>query len=372
MGVPTLNRYDKLDEMLSTLARTGPWPERVVVVDNGGRMSELPGLPFPVSVVRSEYNVGVAASWNRIGAEAGHGRTAMVNDDFVPAEGMLDRLWASKADIAYNVETRYSCFALSEEFWRRTGGFDEGFWPANYEDEDAEVRAMAEGLEVERFSDALGGHEDRYASQRHEDFPMLLERNARRFWSKWASGNPWGGCSNDELSWAFEDCSRNESVDTGLYFKMMRDVASGCGKVVEFGTGRGHSGIALLAGRPDELVSYDLYWRPGQDFLMHVRGDTAVRLVRASTLEIPPVSADLLFVDTLHTADHVFAELDRHAGGVRKNILLHDIVAWGEKGEDGGPGVSHGIKRFLDGHPEWRMEVEDTRWPGMLLLKRWG
>ena len=371
VGVPTLNRYDRLYNLLQSLVNSSTWPERLIIVDNGRKLGKPGEMPFPVEVITPDYNIGVAASWNRIG-RLSRGNTVLVNDDFTLAGDALGRLDKMTEPISHNKDTRYSCFHVTQEFWQKVGEFDEGFWPANYEDVDIEVRAKRLGIPINIFADSLGDHTDRFASQRHEDYTYLAARNQRRFNAKWVNQKEaWGGNNPDELEWAFADY-RQHSPDSGMFFDVFRGLANKSHKVVEFGTGRGNTGIAFIAGKPKEFVSYDIVPRPGTQLIYHLRGQTDVSLETANVLEIAPIEADLLFVDDLHTGDHVFAELSRHAGGVRRGILLHDTVVWGKTGEDGKPGIIYGIKRFLEEHPEWVVKVENKTWPGLMLLKRVG
>lgn len=369
VGVPTLNRYDRLSNLLQSLVNSSTWPEKLIIVDNGRKLGKLGEMPFPVEVITPDYNIGVAASWNCIG-RLSRGNTVLVNDDFTLAGDALGRLDKMTEPISHNEATRYSCFHVTQEFWQKVGEFDEGFWPGNYEDTDIEVRAKRLGIPINIFADSLGDHTDGKASQRHGDYTYLFDRNQRRFNAKWLNQKEaWGGNKPDELEWTFSDY-RQHSPDSGMFFDVLRRLANQNQKVVEFGTGSGHTGIAFIAGKPKEFVSYDLVSRPGTQLIYHLRGQTSVRIEIGNVLEIEPIEADLLFVDDLHTADNVFIELSRHAKGVRRGILLHDIVAWGETGEDGKPGIIYGIKRFLEEHLEWCVGEEDRQWPGLMLLRR--
>lgn len=115
------------------------------------------------------------------------------------------------------------------------------------------------------------------------------------------------------------------------------------------------STAAILAGRPKLTVSYDLNESP------HARNlGTAAKkeglnyefyIGDSTKIEIP--ECDLLFIDTKHTADHCYTELQKHHKKVRKWIAFHDTEIFGDKGEDGSPGLRHAIARFLDENPEW-------------------
>lgn len=139
----------------------------------------------------------------------------------------------------------------------------------------------------------------------------------------------------------------NEHVPT------LRALAQGCDHVTELGTRGGVSTTALAAGGPGTLVTYDLVHDPAVDGSAALARAAGVALVvtTADVLEVDLDETDLLFVDTLHTADQLRQELARHAGRVRHRIALHDTHTFGEVGEDGGPGLLPALRSFLEVDP---------------------
>lgn len=114
------------------------------------------------------------------------------------------------------------------------------------------------------------------------------------------------------------------------------------GVVVELGTRGGVSTSALLAGIEEKcghLWSIDTDNRSRLVF----EGHPAWTFVNASSLELKPMGLpgingqpiDLLFVDTLHTFEHVFNELMIWVPFVRDgaNILIHDAETFKGTGE---------------------------------------
>jgi hypothetical protein len=133
----------------------------------------------------------------------------------------------------------------------------------------------------------------------------------------------------------------------------LRELASGCDVVIEFGVRRSVSTTALLAGQPRRFVSYKLYEDPATSALQQRRGDTEFISRIGDSLAIEPEACDLLFIDTRHTAVQLAGELQRHAPHVRRWIALHDTQIYGERGEDGGPGLLPALRQFVKEHPEW-------------------
>ena len=161
--------------------------------------------------------------------------------------------------------------------------------------------------------------------------------------------------------------------DIKTHLPTLSRYASACQVVVEFGVRTGNSTTALLHGleqaaEPAQLFSYDLE-RPSFDAppLENVQW----RFQQADTAALATIpECDLLFVDTLHTAAQVKAELT-HARSVRHWIILHDTITWGSTGERGQPGITDPIYQFLAGHAnEWCVHAH---WPdcnGLLCLRR--
>lgn len=145
--------------------------------------------------------------------------------------------------------------------------------------------------------------------------------------------------------------------------------------VVEFGVRGIVSTWALLAGRPGSLTSVDIVAPPAAELAeVHrcaAEVDTAFEFVHASTLEIPPIGCDILFIDTLHTYAQLRAELARHAEGVNVFIAMHDTETFGARGEDGTePGLRAAIEEFLAGRPEWEIVHDVANCNGLVVLER--
>lgn len=129
----------------------------------------------------------------------------------------------------------------------------------------------------------------------------------------------------------------NTPSNINEHLPLLRQLAMGSYHVVEFGTAGGRSLTAILLGEPVLLETYDIVKNPAIDDLLALNTkrlgecyEGQHRAIIASTLEIEPVSCDLLFIDDEHTYDQVSKELARHAKGVRKTICFHDTVSYPE------------------------------------------
>lgn len=151
--------------------------------------------------------------------------------------------------------------------------------------------------------------------------------------------------------------------------------------VVEFGVRTVVTTWAFLAARPRSLLSVDIE-DPPPDALRAAEAcaaedGTDFRFVKADTLELPPVACDLLFIDTLHTATQLRAELFRHAAGVTRFIAMHDTVTFGQVGMDGqSPGLQEVVEDLvagrIDGTGTWELRYHDERNNGLAVCERVG
>lgn len=179
MIVPVLNRYDLLQSMLNTI----DYPVRdLLIIDNGG---ELEKLKFPDFVLNSHVlplpsNLGVAGSWN-LGCKLfpnAH-KWVFASNDVTFRAGALERLCdASRDEIALSgVFPWWHTFSVGDGALRRLGLFDEGIYPAYFEDNDFQRRADHFGVPV-REVDVIIDHAN---SSTIKSDPRLEAKNGATF-----------------------------------------------------------------------------------------------------------------------------------------------------------------------------------------------
>jgi len=154
-------------------------------------------------------------------------------------------------------------------------------------------------------------------------------------------------------------CDTPHNIDTHL--PMIREYASRCGHVTEFGTDRGWSTSALLASGCPVVRSYDIN-RCAEVMLMEALAmdeGVAYKFILGDTREVDIEPTDLLLVDTDHTYEQVKAELERHVDKVRRYLVFHDTVTF--------PAIIQAIEECTVG---W-YAVEDVRTQnGLLILEK--
>lgn len=173
------------------------------------------------------------------------------------------------------------------------------------------------------------------------------------------------------------------------------DLATGCEQVVELGVRDGVSTVALMQGRPTRLMSVDILPLPGS--LVQYQAIAAGAgvwwsYVQSDSLLVEIPECDLLMIDTLHTHDQLYAELERHAPRVRPGgaIVLHDTSTYGWDDEPvyghaspllrlASPSGYEGLRRAIlrwrertDLGMEYGCEVEYHHCHGLMVLRRAG
>ena len=159
--------------------------------------------------------------------------------------------------------------------------------------------------------------------------------------------------------------------DMAGHLDLLRQYAMCCARIVELGCHDMTSAWAFLLGRPRSLNCFDKERQPEVDAVeraaLELRIEFTFHRSDSRVCYIP--ECDLLHIDTWHTGDHVYAELNRHHGQVRRYILMHDTITYQWKTGDG-IGMWWGIGKFLREHPEWNLSWTRDNDNGMTLLTR--
>jgi GT2 family glycosyltransferase len=196
--IPTLNRYDLLARLLASIYASSSQPDDIHVIDNGGSCPQFHGI----RITTPGCNLGVAASWNLGLRDAAPGLTLIANDDIEVDQFAIERMREHIKTYSLvtcrsrppggNEGRGWSFFMQREEVAARIGYYDEGFWPAYYEDCDYFYRLTLakvpmlfapDVLTRERFG--IGSTTcalDDFQRHRHK---RLYDKNRDRFLAKW-------------------------------------------------------------------------------------------------------------------------------------------------------------------------------------------
>ncbi len=168
-----------------------------------------------------------------------------------------------------------------------------------------------------------------------------------------------------------------EASDISEHLPTLRDYASKCKHVTEFGVRGIVSTWALMMGLPSgsDLISYDIT-HPGSDavYIAACRANDNnidFQFILGDTRKITIAPTDLLFIDTFHTYNQLKTELELHGEKARKFIILHDTETFGKKGEAGDEaGLLPAIDWFIHNYPHWRIRAQYYFNNGLTILER--
>lgn len=136
--VPTLTRHDLLARMLESVDVP---VEHLVVIDNSGTLDAAgTDLAADFRVLRMPSNLGVAASWNlacRLGYRAPW--VLIASDDVTFPPGALAGFAEASGEdrvVLSSTWPHWCAFTIGAGVVSRVGLFDEGYYPAYFEDLD--------------------------------------------------------------------------------------------------------------------------------------------------------------------------------------------------------------------------------------------
>ena len=192
IGIPTLNRADLLlptiQKYLVDFKNTD-----IHIVDNGNQNLTHLEENVQIYVHNQKENIGVAASWNKLCKIifAKNDWALLLNDDVYLGYGN------SKVNMCIEMsevglvqsELNWSVLLINKDLYEYIGEFDEGFFPAYYEDSDYMYRLKLHGLlhEVNNNLNPI----DAKVSQTYEKAPDLVNLsmrfNRQRYIDKWGN-----------------------------------------------------------------------------------------------------------------------------------------------------------------------------------------
>lgn len=148
--------------------------------------------------------------------------------------------------------------------------------------------------------------------------------------------------------------AKEQPSDFQEHMETLRGLAAQSETVVELSTWLKPALLSLAAGRPKKLVSVCPGPKPEWEQMRQLlQPDTQFVSVLKPVLEAEPLASDLLFLDTRHQAEQVYQELALWGTHCRHWIVLHTTATFGERGDDGGPGVLPGMRRWLRENRHW-------------------
>lgn len=145
------------------------------------------------------------------------------------------------------------------------------------------------------------------------------------------------------------------------HLETLRRYARKCDHITEFGVRYVVSTWALLAGRPKRMISVDKRRCPVEPVYEACEGVIDYEFICADDLTIDIERTDLLFIDSLHTYDHLSGELYRHSDKVKKYIIMHDTDR---------PEMARAVVEFVYKNEEWSYREVIPESYGLTVLER--
>lgn len=162
------------------------------------------------------------------------------------------------------------------------------------------------------------------------------------------------------------------------HLDVLRQLASECQEVVEFGIRYGASTSALLLGCPGTVMSWDIEQLPCHAELKDAAlGRWLPNYGKSQDADF--LCCDMLFHDTFHNYAQVKAEIEAHAHKVLKYFVFHDSIknsiSGGENHTRGNfnpdlAGFRLAVDELMIRDPSWFIKAHYPHSDGLLVLER--
>lgn len=231
LGIPVLNRFDLLEQCLSSFDYS---PIELFIVNNNtvdSSLNEHLGRlqhQYHFDTFSPRYNLGVAASWNRIITTAwsrGYDFVYIGSNDIILSPGSLKlfiNMDKPQPECLWMLN-RFNFWCLRISSISTVGLFDENFMPAYFEDDDYDYRIKLAGLQSVSLCDQEIQYNGRtlpavpsthLGSQTINSNPDYKNKNSYTF-EKWNKNHyimKWGGIPGQEkFTTPYNDSNRSIS-----------------------------------------------------------------------------------------------------------------------------------------------------------------
>ena len=139
----------------------------------------------------------------------------------------------------------------------------------------------------------------------------------------------------------------------------LKECASECESIKEFGVFQGSSLAVMTSTNPKKVVGVDLNLKPFKSiehlFLKYIRENNIhFTMLQCSSLDIQSVGEiDMLHIDSLHNAVHLTKELELHGHLVNKYIAFHDVLQNNRE-------LGKVVEKYISKNSEWKMKEHGT------------
>ncbi len=182
--------------------------------------------------------------------------------------------------------------------------------------------------------------------------------------------------------------NKNKKSDINEHLDVLHEYSLRCEHITEMGIRWGSSIWAFLMSNPKKLIGYDIIRTEQINEIIDICSEYNINFTffEEDVLKTTIEETDLLFIDTLHTYNQLISELNLHSSKVKKYIILHDTVSFGQHDEQiyqhssdlikeqevGKQGLISAIHDFLNSElgEFWIIEKEFKNNNGLTILTR--
>lgn len=163
--------------------------------------------------------------------------------------------------------------------------------------------------------------------------------------------------------------------DIVTHLPILEKYAAQCDHVTELGVRDGNSTVALVAGCRGEVHSYDVSRTSFVDLMESMELPCRWFFHQGDTLnhELAMAPTELLFVDTLHTYEHVKRELALWGRLASRYLIFHDTFTCGDFDKSGpnpkARGIGRAIDEFVAEYGDYEVEYKTDECNGLLVLR---
>ena len=206
LGAPCVRRLDLLEQLYHSAARGTRPPDLFYIVDNGAGVRSVFSEAACVhstpkfEVLDHGRNLGVSTAWNIMFNLFPNEHLIISNDDVSfhanTIEEMVKAAEETDAEFIFPAtptHTTFCVFLLKHSAWQKVGPFDEGFWPAYFEDVDYWHRMRHHGVKMLEitttcYDHVLNGYLKAMTPAENKQFHQYMQNNYRRYVRKWGGG----------------------------------------------------------------------------------------------------------------------------------------------------------------------------------------
>ena len=181
---------------------------------------------------------------------------------------------------------------------------------------------------------------------------------------------------------------KNMISDINEHINTLYEYGKECSHITEMGVRWVSSTWPLIYSNPKKMISYDIVKNENINEVINLASEYNIdyTFIEGDVLNLDIEPTELLFIDTLHTYNQLYSELNKHSQNVSKYIILHDTISFGNIDENiynhasdivksinsGKIGLINAINDFLvsNNGKYWKIKEIFTNNNGLTILER--